>query len=233
MEHANRSRKVPGSPSGIGPTLLIGLVLLPTTGCANFAGTTAASFLRTIRENPDPNQRYIAYQKLSSPNCYDDEGQKAKAVEILTAKLQAGEEPVATRAVICRTLGTLGHPSGREAVLNAISDPEPIVRAEACGALGALGLPEDATVLSRVMTVDTSEDCRIAAIEALGRMKTADPRVRLVLVSNLEHDDPAIRYASLKSLRAITGQDRGVDVAAWRDLIEPTTALAPGEATTR
>ena len=92
---------------------------------------------------------------------------------------------------------------------------------QACRALGKVGRPEDATVLARVMTVDTLEDCRIAAIEGLGELKANDPRIMQVLVAGMEHDDPAIRLASLKALRSITGMDRGVDPAAWRDALLP------------
>ena len=35
-----------------------------------------------------------------------------------------------------------------------------------------------------------------------------------MLVAGMEHDDPAIRLASLKALRKITGKDLGVDAAA-------------------
>ena len=52
-----------------------------------------------------------------------------------------------------------------------------LVRAEACRALGKVGRPEDATILARVMTVDTLGDCRVAAIEGLGELKSHDQRI--------------------------------------------------------
>jgi HEAT repeat protein len=197
-------------------------------GCSGFQGTTAASFLRKVREDPDPNARYLAYQKLASPHCYDSEDQKAEAVKLLVKRLEDGHEPVASRAVICRTLGELKLQAAREALVKAASDSEGLVRAQACRALGKVGLPEDATILSRVMTVDTLEDCRIAAIEGLGEMKTRDPRILEVLVVGMDHEDPAIRLASLNSLRQITGMDFGVDPAAWRkELKAQIASVAP------
>ncbi|MEA2633087.1 MAG: hypothetical protein QOE66_3306, partial [Chloroflexota bacterium] len=130
------------------------------------------------------------------------------------------------RAVICRTLGELREPSAREPLIKAVNDPEGLVRVQACRALGKVGKPEDATILARVMTVDTLEDCRIAAIEGLGELKAKDARIMQILVMGMDHDDPAIRLASLEALRNITGLDRGVDPAAWRDAVLPQAASA-------
>jgi len=104
-------------------------------------------------------------------------------------------------------------------ILKAVSDPEAIVRIEACRALGKVGKPEDATVLTRVMTIDTLEDCRIAAIDALAELKPNDARITRVLVVALQSDDPATRYASLNALRRITGRDLGVDPGPWQKLL--------------
>lgn len=193
-------------------------------GCSNFAGTTAASFLRRIQDDPDPNVRYVAYSKLAKPNCYDSPEQKARAVKVLVAKLDEGKEPVATRAVIIQTLGELGDPAAHDVILRSTSDPEPVLRVQACRALGKVGRPEDSTVLTRVMATDTLEDCRIAAIEAIGNLKSTDPRISRVLVRAMHHDDPATRLASLNALRKITGRDLGVDAEAWAKILpaDPT-----------
>ena len=95
-----------------------------------------------------------------------------------------------------------------------------MVREEACRALGRVGRPEDATVLARIMTADTSGDCRVAAIEALGALKAPDPRIEALLVEGMEHRDPGIRLASVQALQAITGQDLGVDAGPWRKPVQ-------------
>jgi HEAT repeat protein len=182
-------------------------------GCSGFQGTTAASFLRKVRDDPDPNVRYLAYQHLSSPNCYDDEAQKAEAVRTLIGKLGQGLEPVASRAMICRTLGELRDPAAHDALIQAVGDPEGVVRAQACRALGKVGRSEDATV-------------RIAAIEGIGELKVSDPRVLEVLVTDMDHDDPAIRWASLQALRKITGKDLGAETAPWRKYLQNHLASA-------
>jgi HEAT repeat protein len=216
---------------GLALAILAGLPV-GLAACAPYIGTTARSYLRTIQRDPDPNVRYLAYSRLASPQCYDTPEQKAEAVKMLVEKLEGSREPTASRAVICRTLGELGDPSAREALIAQVSDSEGLVRVHACRALGKVGKPEDATVLARIMTVDTLEDCRIAAIDGLGEMKSKDPRILQMLVAGMEHDDPAIRLASLKALRHITGMDRGVDAAAWRDAVLLRAHPAPSSAAT-
>ncbi len=203
----------------------LALAIAATLGCAGFRGvphrgTTALSFLRTIEESKDPNVRYAAYDSLSSPRCYDNDEQMVQAARTMIARLQSGGEPVATRAVICRTLGMIRKPEAREAILAATNDEDSLVRAEACRALGRVGRSEDATILARVMTVDVAGECRIAAIESLGELKSGDRRINEYLVSGMENDDPAIRVASMNALRSITGKDLGVDPIAWKKFVE-------------
>ena len=191
-----------------------------------FRGTTASSFLRTIEESKDPNARYAAYTDLSSPRCYDNDEQKARAAKVLASKLKEGREPIATRAVICRTLGDLRRPEAREVILAAANDEDALVRAEACRALGRVGRSEDATVLARVMTLDVSAECRVAAIESLGELKSTDKRIIQHLVSGMEHDEPAIRVASWNALKSITNKDLGVDVIEWKKYVDSLPDLS-------
>ena len=206
--------------------LAILLAFLQAPGCrSTFIGTTASSYMRTIRENPDPNDRYLAFGKLGSSHCYDREEQKSEAVQLLIETMETDREPVASRALICRTLGALGDRSARTTLIKAVEDPEPIVRSEACRALGKVGEPEDATLLIRIMTVDTLGDCRVAAIEGLADLKAPDPRINAHLVEGMEHGDPAIRLASLQALRAITGKDLGIEAGPWREELRESSTV--------
>ena len=197
-------------------------------GCSLMGPTTATSFLNQIEKSRDPNERFKAYQSLASPRCYDNDEQKARAVKALIKGLEPGKEPLATRAVICRTLGVLGDPAARDPIIVLVRDPDPLIRVEACRSLGKIGRPEDATVLMRAMTLDTNPDCQVAAIEALGTLKTSDPRTPGYLVQAMENDDPAIRLAAYEALRKITGKDLGVKVDPWRALIVANENKAGG-----
>ena len=215
-----RSPLDPGpSRRRVGPLVFCLAAMLAGCGGVGFIGTTSRSFLRHLRESDDPNVRYAAITKLANPGCYDDESQKVEAARELSSKIIDGHESVAARAAICRTLGVLGLPESRTALRKGVVDEDPIVRAQACRSLGAIGEEQDATILSRVMTADTSRDCRVAAIDALGALKPADPRIGLPLVEGMKNPDPAIRAASYAALQQISGTDLGLDVEPWEEMV--------------
>lgn len=200
--------------------LSLGLVLV---GCSSLRSpaTTAASHLKIITQDADPNKRYAAYAKLATPSVYDNDRQKGEAVKTLIDELTKAREPLATRAQICRTLGELRDTSAREVIISATGDPNPVIRVEACRALGKIGKSEDATILARIMNLDQEPDCRVAAVDALGLLKSQDPRIHSVLVMGLEHEEPSIRYASYQALKATTGKDLGIEAKAWSQYLEP------------
>ena len=209
---------------------------LAVAGCTSWVGATAKSYLRHVRNDPDPNMRYVAYSKLADPRAYDSKEEKAEAVRILIDKFEKGHEPIATKAVICRTLGQLRDPRAHDLLVKSVNSPEAVIKIESCRALGKVGRPDDATILAQVMTLDNLEDARIAAIEGLAEIKTKDPRIYQLLVENMDHDDPAIRLASLNALRKLTGKDHGTNPADWRRELKPvlnagsTSAPGPGGA---
>jgi HEAT repeat protein len=208
-----------------GVSLMATLATAMAGGCSTYVGTTYKSFLKNARENTDPNIRYIAYAKLGSPGIYENDAQKAEAVNMLAAKYEEGQEPIAVRAVIIRSLGNLRDRRARTVVAKAVNDTDnAIIRLEACRALGKVGLPEDATTLARIMTIDKLEDCRIAAIEGIAFLKPDSPRIYQMLIDGMENDDPAIRYECLEALRTMTAKDYGVQVAAWRRELQPMLA---------
>lgn len=196
------------------------VMALAATGCANYIGTTATSFMHRVRDSPDPNIRHLAYSKLANPYCFDDEQQKAEAAKLLSLKLDEKAEPIITRAVICRTLGEIGRPEARESLLRATLDPEPLIRGAACRALGKIGTAEDSVKLAHAMLVDNDPDVRIAAIEGIKELKQPDERVITVLVDNMESPDPAIRLASYEALQRSTGKDLGPDPEPWKKMVD-------------
>jgi HEAT repeat protein len=195
-------------------------------GCGTYIGTTAKSFLRTARETQDPNLRYQAYSRLGARDVYTSPEDRVEAVKVLTAALEPGREPTASRIVICRTLASLNDHNALPALRVAAEDEDAMVRTEAIRAIGALKHPDDTNLLARVMTTDTSRDCRVAAIEALASIKTADPRIPAKLVEGMENEDPSVRLASYEALVTITGTDLGTDVRAWRARYAPA---GPGD----
>jgi hypothetical protein len=214
---------------GLRVVLFVAILTAAQSGaCTPYIGSTYKSFVRQARENPDPNIRYIAYSKLGLPSIYEDQAQKDEAVKIMIGKLDEGREPIAIRAAITKSLGNLGDHRAREAILRGTTDTDnAVIRVEACRALGKVGLPEDATTLARIMTIDRLEDCRIAAIESIGSLKSREPRILQILIDGMDHDDPAIRYQCLQSLRMITEKDFGIDPGDWTRELKKLLPGAP------
>jgi HEAT repeat protein len=209
------------------------VAVVASGGCSTYIGTTAKSFLGRVRSEPDPNIRYIAYQKLGHPDLYDDPNDKNAAVQTLVTKLDEGKEPLAIRAVIIRSLGELGDRRARNAIARVANNAnaEPMLKVEAYRALGEVGTTEDAMTLARIMNIDPLEDCRIAAIQGIGALKAQarDPRIYHVLLEGMEHEDPAIRLESYRALRSITGKDVGTLPSKWRQ--ELAKAAKPDSST--
>jgi HEAT repeat protein len=213
--------------------LLLAAPLVLLAGCAQHVGTTATSFMKHVRENPDPNLRHLAYARLADPNCYLTDEQMVEAANLLGQRLDAKDEPTVTRAIICRTLGELKRPEGAPALRRACDDLEPVVRGAACRALGKLGDPEDLPILARIMAADSDPDCRIAAIEGLGNLPSADTRCMQSLVDGMQSPDPAIRLASYDSLQKLAGRDLGPDPGPWKayvdEQVRTASAATPAE----
>ena len=101
--------------------------------------------------------------------------------------------------------------------------------------MGKVGKPEDATILARVMTVDTLEDCRIAAIDALGRPEGERPEDRRHARRRDAERRPGDPPGVVARLRKITGKDYGLDALAWQKALadggESKSALASASTT--
>jgi hypothetical protein len=195
------------------------LVLATVAGCAFMGPTTATGFLKQVEHDPDPNVRFKAYRALGTDRVYDEPTQKREAAVVILRRLDPQKEPMASRAMICRTLGLIGDPIAREAMIRQLRDPDVMIRAEAIRALGKVGRSEDATVLMQAMKLDADPDCKVAAIDALGLLKSADPRTETYLVEAMEDDDPAIRLAAYGSIKRLTNKDLGAKPGPWRELV--------------
>lgn len=221
-----------------------------SAGCQGAGWSRSATVLaHELRANPNPNERFRDYEKLVQSVRRASNESKAQAVRILVDGLEPGREPMATRAVICRGLGEIGGPDSRAALVKVVQETErpertkpglmaamedeslrlereAMVRAEACRALGKVGQPEDATLLTRIMVADTVNDCRIAAIDGLGDLRANDPRVFRVLIGGMESEDPAVRLASHQSLCKATGKDLGLESKPWNEWLDRQSPAA-------
>lgn len=89
-------------------------------------------------------------------------------VRIISPHLKASEEPI--RCAAARALGALGDEDAAPALVEALLDPDPDVRADAMAALVRCARPEDAAALRRSLQGDPVGEVKTAAVRALGRL---------------------------------------------------------------
>jgi len=108
-----------------------------------------------------------------------------------------------------------------------LKDPDANVRVTACEALGRRKGPVAVEGLAETLKSDLDKDVRLAAVRALG--ETKDPAAREALGVALDDPDPAMQYRAVMSLRLVTGQNFGNDVARWKAYVkgEPAPAAKP------
>ena len=128
-----------------------------------------------VRNDPDPNVRYLAYSKLGSTDAYDTEEQKSGGGRHPHREVRAGQRAGGQPGDDLPDAGRAPRPQGARPARQGGEQSEAVIKIEACRALGKVGRPEDATVLAQMMTLDNLEDARIAAIEGLAELKTQGP----------------------------------------------------------
>ncbi len=129
----------------------------------------------------------------------------------------AGVRTAATRA-----LGNHGGPEHVPLLVKSLQDEDKLVRAEGARALqrvhNLVAIPALINAIDEAKELEV--DVRSEAADALGQYP--DNRVVSELIKALADPSLAVNYATLGSLRTLTGQDFGLDRAAWRKWVDST-----------
>lgn len=143
-----------------------------------------------------------------------------EAAEQLALQLapQCGEEvdPL-IRAEMVLTLGAIKSPTARQALLAAGQDPNSRVRMAVCKAWAGIADEAASSELARIVSSDTDQEVRFAAVRALG--KAGGPHAVPALGTALEDRDPAMQYLAMESLQDVSGEDYGHDARLWKQYV--------------
>jgi hypothetical protein len=200
------------------------LALLLATG---FAGCSGDPYMDLVSLNPwrrkeweadeqfglNPNTRLAELEMLAERAASMPPEEQERFSEDLAIQLR-DERNALFRARMVRALGEMNTATARGILSDATGDVSPTVRIAACEAWARQRGPEAVEALAKVVGSDTDLDVRMAATRALGELE--DPAAVRPLGLALDDADPALQNCAIRSLRAVSGQDYGYDVAAWR-----------------
>jgi hypothetical protein len=129
----------------------------------------------------------------------------------------------AVRAAAARGLAHHGEPEHAPLLIKALSDKHKVVRLEAARGLQRLHSPAAVDPLMKAMrdfdprdtrgTHEPEPEVRAEAADALGQYD--EIRVLHALIAAMDDSDLAVSRRVLASLRTLTGQDFGLERAAW------------------
>ncbi len=198
------------------------------------AGTTGCTTVTPWFSKPQPNDtsikapadRVLELREMAELGIPSDDAKRVQQSQAMGEEYRREGDPI-VRAQLVQTLGPYPTPIASQILREALQDPDPSVRVQACRAWGKRGDEEAVNVLSRVLKHDEDIDSRIAATQALGQIK-GQPSVQALSVA-LDDSDPALQYRAVRSLENVTGKDYGDNVNAWREYVSTGQPPQQGE----
>ncbi|MCG8447968.1 MAG: HEAT repeat domain-containing protein [Pirellulales bacterium] len=161
-----------------------------------------------------PAMRVAAVREIGASADQADSDEQLRLTEQLALQIRTEPDPL-VRQAIQESIAEFSTPLAREVLIAGLQDDDIDVRITCCQRLG--GRSDDSVVgaLRAVLERDEELDVRLAAIDALGRIPTTETVSALALALN--DRDPAMQYAAIQALQAVSDQNFGNDVAAWRE----------------
>ncbi len=122
------------------------------------------------------------------------------------------------RLYAVQLLGQIECPETIAALRDASKDPDPDVRIAAVKSWQKLPADTAISELQEIIASDTHIDVRVAATTALGQF--SGTKAIRALSYALTDSNPALQVRATESLARVTGENIGVDVAAWQNYID-------------
>jgi len=113
------------------------------------------------------------------------EGKKDTSAITALYKAYKGEKSEEVRFAIVNAIGKIDGPTAVDPLIQALSDPDSLIRNSSAQFLGEMKEPKAIQALGRLLSDTTCEGCQKAAAEAL--WKIADPKVFPALINGLDN----------------------------------------------
>ncbi|HVT28789.1 MAG TPA: HEAT repeat domain-containing protein [Lacipirellulaceae bacterium] len=212
--------------------MAVALVLMGVGGCATYERYRPTFWPfpeRKLTTYRTPAMRVDAIHEFAQRSTGVDTPEQRKITDQLARQIQVEPDPLVRQAIVS-SIAEFQTPMAEQVLEAGLSDENSSVRLTCCQALGRRAEPNSVPSLTSALRSDKSVDVRLAAADALGKIKS--PEATKALEIALDDRDPALQYAGVQSLKAITGQDYGPDVQVWRQVVEgknpplPTPTIA-------
>ena len=202
----------PATSSLTGPlralaALTAGLVLTTTMGCSLWPVNRDKTSIIT------PSMRMASIREFGPKARDADSAEQNRICQQLAQQIQTEPDPI-VRRTIQETIAEFDTPLANAVVLAGLNDDDRDVRVTCCRLLATQNNPAAVGPLSQIVATDTDLDVRLAAVDALGEMKT--PGAVQGLAAALKDRDPALQFAGVEGMKKVSGEDLGNDVEAWR-----------------
>ncbi len=160
-----------------------------------------------------PAMRVSSIREMA-PRARDaNEADQLAMCEQLAQQIRTEPDPI-VRLAIQETIAECRSPLAQTVLLAGLNDEDRDVRIACCRMLGRCADPAAVGPLGHVVGADPDADVRMAAVDALGNIKSSGSVQGIAAA--LQDRDPALQYAGVEAMKRATGADLGNDVQAWR-----------------
>ena len=193
---------------------LLVLCLAVSAGCQSLSWPQVWPFPeRELTTYNTPSMRADALEQFAMRSTGVDSPQQREITDQLARQMQIEPDPLVRQSVV-KAIAEFRTPMTQQVLEAGLADEDVAVRVACCRALGRRADAISVAPLANSLRTDEDIDVRLAAAEALGNTKS--PQAVQALIVALDDRDPALQYAGVQSMKAITGEDYGPDVQVWR-----------------
>jgi HEAT repeat protein len=198
--------------------LVAALLLIALGGCATYDRYRPTFWPfpeRKLTTFHTPSMRVDAVHEFAMKSTGVDSAEQRQITDQLARQIQVEPDPLVRQAVVT-SIAEYRTPMAQQVLEAGLNDDNAAVRVACCRSLGKRAEATSVASLAGALRSDKDVDVRMAAAEALGKINSPDSIKALAVA--LDDRDPALQYAGVQSLKAITGKDYGPDVQAWQQV---------------
>jgi HEAT repeat protein len=199
-------------------TWLLAPVLCALAGCQTYERYRPTFWPfpdRELTSYHTPAMRVDAVKEFAMRSTGLDSPEQREITDQLARQIQLEPDPLVREAVV-KAIAEFQTPMAEQVLEAGLNDDHEAVRIACCRALGKRANVASVPSLAGALRGDKDADVKMAAAEALGKIKS--PEAVKALAIALDDRDPAMQYVGVQSLKSITGKDYGPDVQVWRQV---------------